>query len=49
MSKENPRKNRIKDLPEDQRPRERLITKGPKNLKDEELLAKIYEIINKNL
>ena len=39
MSKENPRKNRIKDLPKVERPRERLISKGPENLKDEELLA----------
>jgi len=34
MSKENPRKNRIKDLPKVERPRERLISKGPQNLKD---------------
>jgi len=39
MSKENQRKNRIKDLPKIERPRERLISKGPANLKDEELLA----------
>jgi len=39
MSKENQRKNRIKDLPKVERPRERLISKGPENLKDEELLA----------
>jgi len=38
MSKENP-KNRIKDLPEVERPREKLISKGAENLKDEELLA----------
>lgn len=30
---------RIKDLPKIERPRERLISKGPQNLKDEELLA----------
>ena len=30
---------KIKDLPENQRPREKLISKGPQNLKDEELLA----------
>lgn len=30
---------KIKDLPKTERPRERLIEKGPKNLKDEELLA----------
>ena len=30
---------RIKDLAKIERPREKLITKGPKNLKDEELLA----------
>jgi len=30
---------KIKDLPEDERPREKLIQKGPENLKDEELLA----------
>jgi len=39
MSKENQRKNRIKDLPKVERPRERLISKGRENLKDEELLA----------
>jgi len=39
MSKENQRTNRIKDLPKVERPRERLISKGPENLKDEELLA----------
>ena len=38
MLRENP-KNRIKDLPKIERPRERLISKGPENLKDEELLA----------
>ncbi|MCK4453761.1 DNA repair protein RadC [Candidatus Parcubacteria bacterium] len=32
-------KNRIKDLPKVERPREKLILKGPENLKDEELLA----------
>ena len=32
-------KNRIKDLPKIERPREKLILKGPENLKDEELLA----------
>ncbi len=31
--------NRIKDLPKIERPREKLISKGPQNLKDEELLA----------
>ena len=30
---------KIKDLPKIERPRERLIQKGPQNLKDEELLA----------
>ena len=30
---------RIKDLPKIERPREKLISKGPQNLKDEELLA----------
>ena len=39
MSKENQRKNRIKDLPKIERPREKLISKGTQNLKDEELLA----------
>jgi len=39
MSKENPKSYRIKDLPKVERPRERLISKGPENLKDEELLA----------
>ncbi|MFW5888453.1 MAG: UPF0758 domain-containing protein, partial [Patescibacteria group bacterium] len=29
----------IKDLPQHQRPREKLIAKGPENLKDKELLA----------
>ena len=38
MPKENP-KNRIKDLPKVERPREKLISKGAENLKDEELLA----------
>jgi DNA repair protein RadC len=32
-------KKKIKDLPEFERPREKLILKGPQNLKDEELLA----------
>lgn len=32
-------KNTIKDLPEVERPREKLIAKGSENLKDEELLA----------
>jgi len=39
MSKENQRKNRIKDLPEFERPREKLINKGTKALKKDELLA----------
>lgn len=40
MSKENPRKKfKIKDLPKTERPREKLILKGVKNLKDQELLA----------
>ncbi|MCX6759437.1 MAG: DNA repair protein RadC [Candidatus Nealsonbacteria bacterium] len=39
MLRENQRKNRIKDLPKIERPRERLISKGAENLKDEELLA----------
>jgi len=30
---------KIKDLPKIDRPREKLIFKGPQNLKDEELLA----------
>jgi len=30
---------KIKDIPKTERPREKLITKGPENLKDEELLA----------
>ena len=30
---------KIKELPKIERPREKLITKGPQNLKDEELLA----------
>ena len=30
---------RIKDIPKPERPREKLIQKGPENLKDEELLA----------
>jgi DNA repair protein RadC len=30
---------KIKDLPKTERPREKLIQKGPQNLKDEELLA----------
>jgi DNA repair protein RadC len=32
-------KKKIKDLPKFERPREKLILKGPQNLKDEELLA----------
>ena len=39
MSKENQRKNRIKDLPEDQRPREKLLKYGADKLSDAELLA----------
>jgi len=34
MSKENQRKNRIKYLAKIERPREKLIAKGPQNLKD---------------
>lgn len=30
---------KIKELPKSDRPREKLIAKGPQNLKDEELLA----------
>ena len=30
---------KIKDIPKIDRPREKLISKGPQNLKDEELLA----------
>ncbi len=33
------KKLKIKDLPKEDRPREKLISKGPQNLKDEELLA----------
>jgi DNA repair protein RadC len=36
---EEKRKYKIKDLPKVDRPREKLILKGPQNLKDEELLA----------
>jgi len=39
MSNENLKKYKIKDLPKVDRPREKLILKGPQNLKDEELLA----------
>ena len=39
MSNENLKKYKIKDLPKVDRPREKLISKGPENLKDEELLA----------
>lgn len=39
MTKENQRKNRIKDLPEDQRPREKLLKYGAEKLTDAELLA----------
>jgi len=39
MSNENLKKYKIKDLPKIERPREKLILKGPQNLKDEELLA----------
>ncbi len=35
---EEKRKYKIKDLPKVDRPREKLISKGPQNLKDEELL-----------
>ncbi len=35
----NKKTMRIKDLPKIERPREKLIQKGPQNLKDEELLA----------
>lgn len=35
MTKENQRKNRIKDLPEDQRPREKLLKYGAEKLKAE--------------
>jgi len=31
---------RIKDIPKPERPREKVIQKGPENLKDEELLLK---------
>jgi len=31
---------KIKDLPKSDRPREKLISKSPQNLKDEELLAR---------
>ena len=33
------KKFKIKDLPKVERPREKLISNGPQNLKDEELLA----------
>ena len=40
MSNENSRKKfKIKDLPKIERPREKLISKGAENLKDQELLA----------
>ena len=32
-------RRRIKDLPEDERPREKLLKKGPRALKDYELVA----------
>ncbi|MCK4354931.1 DNA repair protein RadC [Candidatus Parcubacteria bacterium] len=35
----NNKKLKIKDLPKVDRPREKLVAKGPENLKDEELLA----------
>lgn len=39
MTEESQRKNRIKDLPEDQRPREKLLKYGAEKLTDAELLA----------
>jgi len=39
MEKWEMKKFKIKDLPKVERPREKLISKGPENLKDEELLA----------
>ena len=37
MLEEKLRKLKIKDLPKVERPREKLISKGPQNLKDEEM------------
>ena len=34
MKKENPKRFKITDLPKIERPREKLIAKGPQNLKD---------------
>jgi DNA repair protein RadC len=34
MLRENQRKNRIKNLPKTERPREKLIAKGPQNFYD---------------
>jgi len=39
MSEENQRKNRIKDLPKVERPREKLMQYGPEKLSNSELLA----------
>ena len=39
MSKENLRKNRIKDLPKVDRPREKFLKKGPESLSKSDLLA----------
>lgn len=38
------KKYKIKDLPEDQRPREKLLKYGPENLTDTELLAILLRI-----
>ncbi len=38
---------RIKDIPDFERPREKLISKGPENLKDEDLLAILLYIAKK--
>ena len=39
----NPNSVRIKDLPENERPRERLRKYGPENLRDSDLLAIILK------
>ena len=38
---------KLQDLPKIERPREKLIAKGPENLKDEELLAMSFDDLMK--
>ena len=46
MTSETPASPRIRDLPKDERPREKLALRGAASLSDAELLAIFFEVVH---